>query len=196
MARAGAYSRDIVVEQQVRGENYRLLYLDGELVDAILRHPPKVYGDGHSTVRQLVSAENGDRVKRGAEVAQSLIRIDEDMRNTLRAQGYRLVSVPRRHAAVQLKTVVNDNRRDENEAAAGALCRSIIETGSAAADALGVRLAGVDVITTDPGAPLRESGGVVIEVNTTPGYYYHDLRSGTDTSVAASILRRLCEAAQ
>ena len=29
------------------------------------------------------------------------------------------------------------------------------------------------MITPDPSVPLAEAGGAVIEVNTTPGYYYH-----------------------
>lgn len=195
MARAGAYSRDVVIEEQVNGDNYRLLYLDGDLVDAILRRPPMVRGDGRSTIRRLLIAENAERIAKGTDAAQSLITIDEDLRNTLRARGYHLGSVPAAHAAVQLKTVINDNRRDENEAASDRLCASIVETGSAAARALGVRLAGVDVITNDPSFPLSESGGVVLEVNTTPGFFYHYTGTG-GAQVAASILRRLAEAAE
>jgi len=193
MARAGAYSRDVIVEDQVGGGNYRLLYLDGELIDAVLRRPPAIHGDGRSTVRQLIVSENARRASTGAEAAQSLVRIDRDVQNTLHAHGYHLGSIPASGAAVQIKTIVNDNRREENDGAADTLCQSIVACGSAAAEALGVRLAGVDVITKDPSVPLSDSGGVILEVNTTPGFYYHYLRKDEGAAVAAIILRRLTE---
>jgi len=191
MARAGAWSNDVVVEEQAAGDNYRLLYLDGELLDAVLRGPPRVRGDGRSSIAQLVAADNADRARRGIDAAQSLLRVDHDLRNTLRSQGFSLRSVPAAGNWVQIKTVVNDNRREDNEAATARLCGSLVEACAAAAAAVGARLAGVDVITRDPGVPLAEAGGVVLEVNTTPGHYYHYLRRGEGAPVAMMILQRL-----
>lgn len=191
LARAGAWSVDVLLERQVEGGSYRLLYFDGELLDAVLRGPPLLRGDGRSTIRHLVAAENSERAARGIEVAQTLLGVDRDLRTTLRRQGYGLESVPPARAVVQAKTVVNDNRRDENEAAGEWLCPEVVATGASAARAIGARLAGVDVMTTDPGVPLEHSGGVVLEVNTTPGYYYHYHRRGAEAPVATMILERL-----
>lgn len=191
LARAGAWSADVLLERQVEGGSYRLLYFDGELLDAVLRGPPLLRGDGRSTIRRLLAAENAERAARGTEVAQTLLIVDRDLRTTLRRQGYGLESVPPADAVVQAKTVVNDNRRDENEAAGERLCPEVVATGAAAARAVGARLAGVDVMTTDPGVPLDSSGGVVLEVNTTPGYYYHYHRRGAEAPVATMILERL-----
>jgi glutathione synthase/RimK-type ligase-like ATP-grasp enzyme len=55
---------------------------------------------------------------------------------------------------------------------------------------VGTRLAGIDVITTDPGVPLGESGGVILEVNATPGYHHHYTRDGI-FSVADLVLDKL-----
>jgi len=90
---------------------------------------------------------------------------------------------------VKLKTVINDNAGAENESAAHLLCPSIIADGVRAAAAVGARLAGVDVITTDPSVPLAESGGVVLEVNTTPGFYYHYHKRDDCCPVALNVLR-------
>ena len=43
---ASAYSPDLVIEQQIPGDSYRLLYLRGELLDVIRRDRPTVVGDG------------------------------------------------------------------------------------------------------------------------------------------------------
>ena len=93
-----------------------------------------------------------------------------------------------------LKTVVNDNRRTDNVPATDRVCRALVESCARAAAAVGARLAGVDVITADPGAPLEEVGGIVGEVNTTPGYYFHYMTSGAPAPVARLILERLCAA--
>ncbi len=187
---AGVWSPLAVLEQPIEGHVYRLLYLDGELLDTVRRGPPLLHGDGRSSIRRLIAAENSDRIAHGVEAAQSLISVDRDVRHTLMLQGYRLDSVPAAGAVVRAKSVVNDNRREENEAV-GHLCDAVVQAGAKAAAALGVRLAGVDMIAKDLSAPLAESGGVVLEVNTTPGYYYHYLRRGEGAPVAAMILKRL-----
>ena len=55
-------------------------------------------------------------------------------------------------------------------------------------------MAGVDIMTPDPGVPLSTAGGVVIEVNTSPGHYYHYLREGEIVPLATIILERLAAA--
>jgi len=87
--------------------------------------------------------------------------------------------------------VVNENRGDDNATATGMLCASIIEDGARAATALHVRLAGIDIITRDPTVPLADSGGVIIEVNTTPNYYYHYNKADGRFPVAIHVLENL-----
>ena len=194
LGRAGAHCVDVVVEEQVEGGNYRLLYLDGELLDAVERRPPVVRGDGTSTIRQLVEAENADRAAAGMAASQGSIRVDAELRHTLKSSGRELGSVPAADELVILKTVVNDNRGTDNVPASDRVCREVVKACSLAAAAVGARLAGVDVITPDPGAPLADVGGIIGEVNTTPGYYFHYMTNGAPAPVALLILERLCSA--
>jgi D-alanine-D-alanine ligase-like ATP-grasp enzyme len=187
---AAAYGNELLLEEEVAGSNYRLLYLDGVFLDAVLRHPPAVTGDGRSTVRQLVDAANAARLAQGPVLPQLLITIDMDMRNTLAKQGYSLRSIPPSGAVVPLKTVINQGIGNDNARANPLVCASIIADGARAARAVGTRLAGIDVITTDPGVPLGESGGVILEVNATPGYHHHYTRDGI-FSVADLVLDKL-----
>jgi D-alanine-D-alanine ligase-like ATP-grasp enzyme len=194
MARAGARCRDVIIEKQINGDNLRLLYLDGELLDAVRRLPPSVGGDGGSSIRELINAENADRLRNGVQASQTLLTIDWELLETLRNQGYNLGSVPPSGCVVRLKGVVNENRGSDNEAV-DHLAPSVVDLGARAAATIGVRLAGVDVITPDASRPLTEAGGAVIEVNTTPGYYYHYHKRGERVPVASLILQRLAEAA-
>jgi cyanophycin synthetase len=187
-ASAAVYGRDLMVEQHVRGDVYRLLYFDGVLMDAVLRKPSAVIADGKSTVRELIRVENEARLTVGPNLAHALIVIDMDVRNTLSSQGLTLSSVPMEGISITLKTVINDNSQHDNFAAKHLLCKSIIEDGAAAAAAVGVRLAGIDVITPDPGVSLAESGGVILEVNTTPSYHHHYYRRDGSYPVAVHLL--------
>lgn len=191
LVKAGVFCDEALIEEHVAGGVYRLLYFDGELLDAVLRRPPTVRGDGISTVRQLIESENRARTEAGIEAGQSLVQIDWELKETLRGQGLGLRAVPGSDQIVVLKNVVNDNRRDDNEDAMGTLCPALVADGARTAAAIAARLVGVDVITADPGVPLAESGGKVIEVNTTPGYYYHYMRKGPGVPVAVMVLERL-----
>jgi cyanophycin synthetase len=196
LAYAGAFDDTVLVEDDVEGGVYRLLYFEGELLDAVRRDPPTVSGDGRSTVEQLVAEENRRRLEGGIEACQSLVKVDLELRRTLRRAGRTQRTVPAAGEVVLLKRVVNDNRREDNVSAADILCPAIVRTGATAAAAVGTRLAGVDVITRDPTRALGETGGVVIEVNADPGYYYHYYKREGRTPVASLLLDRLLEAAR
>jgi D-alanine-D-alanine ligase-like ATP-grasp enzyme len=189
---AAAYGVDLLVEEEVAGDNYRLLYLDGVFLDGVVRHPPSVTGDGRSTIRQLVEAANAARVAQGPVLPQVLITIDMDMRHTLARQGLSLRSVPRMGLVVPLKTVINQGIGKDNASANHLLCDSIIDMGARAARATGVRLAGIDVITPNPRVPLPEAGGVILEVNAPPGYQHHYTRDGV-FPVADHVLEKLLD---
>jgi len=161
------------------------------LVDAVLRRPSVVIADGKSSVRELIRLENEARLKVGLNLAHALILIDLDVQSTLANQGLTLSSVPKQGIAVTLKTVINDNSQQDNFTAKHLLCKSIVDDGAVAAAAVGVRLAGIDVITPDPSLPLAESGGVILEVNTTPSYHHHYHKRDGSYPVAVHLLPTL-----
>jgi cyanophycin synthetase len=194
VAWARAFGPHILIEEQIEGDCYRILVMDGEVLDVVVRHPPKIIGDGASTVRQLVREENKLRLEAGTARAQVLIRLDPDIRNTLASQGRNMRSRPAKGEVITLKRVINDNRGRENASANGRLCCAILDSARTAAGVAGVRLAGVDVICCDPSVPLQQSGGAILEVNTTPGFYYHYHTADSSFPVAHHVLKRFFNA--
>lgn len=180
---AAAYGTELLIEKQIRGKNLRLLYLDGRLLDAVERRPPTVTGDGRRTVAQLVGQANSERREQGVTGAQVFLRHDLDMQQTLAEQGLGWRGVPPAGQPVRLKTVINDNAAVDNVSVADAVCGAIVECGSAAAQALGIRLAGVDIVTTDLTVDLATGSGVVLEINTAPGLYIHKGKPGIPVAV-------------
>lgn len=192
-ALAAAYCEDLLVEEQIAGDNYRLLYLDGKLIDAFVRKAPTVVGDGSSNIASLVRKANAERLAAKAAKSQVLLTIDMDMRRTLARAGLSLSSRPAIGEVVVLKTVVNENCGDDNITATRLLCPEIIETGARSVQATGIRLGGVDVITRDPALPLEKTGGVIIEVNAPPNFYYHYHKRDGAFPVAVHVLRALMQ---
>jgi len=191
IAVAAAYGNDLMIEEQIQGDNYRLLYLDGQLIDAFVRRPPSVIGDGRSSVAALVRRANEQRLEERDALSQVLIPKDFDMRQTLGRQGLSLRSVPAEGRVVTLKTVVNDNSGLDNSTVTHLLHPAIVEAGRQAVEALRVRFAGIDVITPNPAVSLADCGGVILEVNSPPGLYYHYHKRDGAFPAAYYVLKRL-----
>lgn len=162
-----------MIERQVDGDNYRMLFLDGQFLDAVRRYPPRVTGDGRSSVVELLAAENARRYRANNGAATWELIADLDTLFTLEQQGLTPASVPAAGRSVIVRTVVNANGPEFNESVRDEICEALVAEGARAASLLGVRLAGVDVITPDCRRSLSEGGGVILEVNATPGLHYH-----------------------
>jgi len=190
---AGRLDERVLVEQQVEGDSYRLLFLDGRLLDVIRRPLPQLTGDGTSTIEALLFREFERRIAAGGDAAGYKPPIvDLDCLFTLAAGGHRLGEVLQAGRSIVFKTATNYSGRDKTETVEASLVGGIVEPARRAAEVLGVRLAGVDVITTDPRRPLAETGGVVLEVNT-PGldHHYNVADPTRATRVAVPVLAAL-----
>ena len=147
-------------------------------------------GDGRSTIEQLIAKENRLRIERQPHLVHWPISIDLDCILTLRAAGLRLDTIPPPGVTVPIKTVISQG---DNETVHEPIAPALDAEARAAVALVGLRLAGVDVISRDLSRPLVESGGVILEVNGTPGlpYHYQVTDPTRATRVAVPILREL-----
>lgn len=186
----------LVLERQIAGSVYRLLILDGELLDVVRRDPSSVEGDGASTVRDLIRTENHARVDAEGARGNQLVHPDHDCLLALRAQRMTLASVPAAGARYRVKRSNGDGGRvDTHSTPLSAVSPDVVDEATRAVAAVGLRLAGVDVVTPDLGKGLAEAGGAIVEVNSPPGLHYHYLTGTADQAshVAARVLQRLLE---
>jgi hypothetical protein len=192
---AGRFGGRLLIERQVPGPVHRLLFLDGELIDVIRHVPPRLTGDGSATVQALLDTENTRRLQAAGAAGLSLLDVGLDTVFTLERQGLRLDSVVPAGATIAIQTVTNDNRIEDTETVAEPLHPELVDAARRAARAVGLRLAGVDVITPDAAQPLERAGGVVGEVNGTPGihHHYHVADAAKATPVAVPILERVLQ---
>jgi D-aspartate ligase len=190
---AGKDSDRLLIERQIDGDVYRLLFLDGELLDVVRSVPANVTGDGRSTIEELIAAENERRAAARGAAGLSLIGLNLDTVLTLRRAGVTLTSVLAPGRRLALRVATNCNAERDNETWRGPIAESVIEDAKAAVRAVGLRLAGVDVVTSDISRPLVDTRGVVTEVNGGPGLHHHYLVAdrANATPVAVPVLRKL-----
>ena len=183
----------LLIERQVPGDMHRLLFCDGELLDVVVRLAPHVTGDGRSSILELIARENERRLQAG--LAQSLITVDLDCLLALAAAGRAPRSVPSPGERVQVKSASSENAEHENRTIRS-WSEDLVSECAEAVRAVGLRLAGVDVVTPDIDRPLAETGGAIIEVNGTPGFQYHHVVAEPEnaTRIAVPVLEQVLEA--
>jgi len=171
---ASRVSAHLMVEQFVPGEDYRLLVVGGQVVAASLREPAQVTGDGVSTLEQLVDVANTDpRRSDGHATALSFIKIDSVALGVLEEQGLTPHSVPTAGQKVLIRRNANLSTGGTATDVTDQVHPDVAAKALDAARAVGLDVAGVDVVTLDIRRPLAETKGAVIEVNAGPGLRMH-----------------------
>lgn len=186
----------LVLERQVTGAVYRFLILDGELLDVVRRDPTSVEGDGESTIRDLIKSENYARLDAAGGRGNQLVQPDHDCLLALRSQGLSLASIPPAGIRRRVKHSNGDGGRpDTHSVPVSSISPELVDDATQAVAAVGLRLAGVDVVTPDLSKGLAEAGGTIVDVNAPPGLHYHYLTANPDqtSDVAARIMLRLLE---
>jgi len=187
---AAQFDSNLLVEEQVEGDSFRLLYLNGKFIDAVRRDPPEITGDGKHSIRKLVALENRRRLKERPFAALSPLKVDRDCLNWLERQGMTPRSILADGRSIQLKRAVNENRAEQNHNVTEQVHPETVELGRRLASDLGVEFAGLDVLCKDISAPLTRANGWMNEINTTPGVHHHYLIANPEvgTPVAEKVL--------
>lgn len=186
-ALASLYSDQLMIEKMVPGESCRLLYLDGEFVHAVRRRGVRVIGDGKSSISTLLTRRRLPRLASDPLTRFTLAAQDMQADSVLpegREMVARYLPVDQPYT-VELRTVYNECITEQ-------VCAELASSLVPLIEAVGSRFAGVDVLTNDPGVPLDRSGGVLLEVNTTPALHHHYI-GGEGPAIAQKLLHRLLE---
>ena len=175
LAIAAAEHPKVVVERFVDGRDHRVVVVDGRVVAVAERVPAHVVGDGSRSIRALAEEVNRDPRRDLLNPTASLVPLplDEMTERFLARRGYTLETVPPAGETVWLRGTANIStggtsvdRTDEIHSRNRTLCEL-------AAGAVGLDVAGMDVLTPDISVPFDENGAAVIEVNASPGIKMH-----------------------
>ncbi|MDO9370366.1 MAG: cyanophycin synthetase [Sphingopyxis sp.] len=192
-ARAATISGRVIVEQMLPGSDHRLLVVAGQLVAVAERVPANVTGNGCHSIEQLIALVNADpRRGVGHEAVLTRIRVDEAMHAFLEASGRTLADIPAVGERIWLRGTANLSTGGTAIDRTDDVHPDNIAIAVQAAAAIGLDVAGVDMMSPDVSRSLAETGGGIVEVNAAPGLRMHIAPSeGRPRDVAAPILASL-----
>lgn len=173
---------EIIVEQYIEGDEYRIYVVNDKVVAATKRNPANVIGDGISTIKELIEKKNEKR-KQNPYLSSKPINIDEDVEQFLQKNKLSLNSVPKKDEKVRLKGQSNIAAGGDPIDATDQLSETVKETALNAVKSIpGLVHAGVDVI-------VGKKDTFVIEINGTADVAMHLFPvQGTPRNVPEAII--------
>lgn len=167
-ARATLHCSDVIVEEFIAGNHWRITVMNGDLIVAWQRLPAHVVGDGKHSIGQLIRIYNSGIGYRDGFATAKPIVIDAFARRDLAVQGYSLQSVLQAHEHANVHLPCNSALGGRTVDVTDRINDGFVEVAAHAAALLGAKLAGVDVIAGDITTPPRRGEFHINEVNTTP----------------------------
>ncbi|MDP2310975.1 MAG: cyanophycin synthetase [Pseudomonadota bacterium] len=164
-ARVLGRDRMMIVQEACPGRDYRIVTLDGEVINAYERVPLEVVGDGRSSVAALLETLQTTFDASGRDTRIPVE--DERIHTRLRRQGLTVRSVLPEGARLRLLDIANLSCGGTTIDITERLHPSVAALAARVAVALDLRFAGIDLLMPDATAPLEDY--VVLEVNSAPG---------------------------
>jgi len=164
-----------IVEQQIYGNDHRLLAIGGKFVAALERVTPYVIGDGRHTIAELIQIENETNPKRYPSLRSPLsqITIDDNMIAYLATQNMTIQDVPESGKLVFLRKVANISAGGVSIDVTDKIHPKNIRLVENIASFFRVTAMGIDVLTADISKPWTDGNFGIIEINAGPGVFMH-----------------------
>ena len=157
------FDDSILIEQYVKGKEYRFLVVDGKCVSIVHRRNASVVGDGKSTIRELIKAKNKEPWH---ALTGSPVKVDKPVEEFLKLQELTYDSVVSKGKRVTLRTNSNCSTGGESVDYTDAIPTKFKKVAEKAAKAFDAKICGVDIIIDD----LEKDSYSVVEINDNPGY--------------------------
>ena len=155
----------VLIQRPAAGEDYRIVVLDGEVMLAYQRVPLTVTGTGRDTIGALLEQRAQALSKQGR---QAIVPCDDPrVLAHLAAQGLSLADRPRPGEQVRLLANANLSTGGEVVDVSDRISDAYERMARAAAEAVGLRFAGIDILAQAIDAP--DPGASILEVNAAPG---------------------------
>ncbi|MEP6574430.1 MAG: cyanophycin synthetase [Gemmatimonadota bacterium] len=190
---AQVHSRSVIVESFVRGDDHRMLVVNGQLIAVSRRVPGHVVGDGERTIEELVAIVNSDP-RRGVGHEKVLTRLEFDHQavRLLEKIGYTSTTVPAKDEVVFLRSTGNLSTGGTAIDVTDIVHPDNLEMAVRTVKAIGLDVGGVDFLTPDISVSYKDNGGAICEVNAAPGFRMHTAPSeGKPRNVAEPVIDML-----
>jgi cyanophycin synthetase len=190
---AKKYSRGVIVEKFITGQDHRVLVINYKFVAAAIRKPAAVVGDGKSTIQQLIDKVNEDpRRGYGHEKTLTQIKIDDFTLDMLKKDNLALESVLPAGKEQWLKPTANLSTGGTATDVTDMVHPDNIFMCERIARIIGLDICGIDIMAENLTEPVSENGGAILEVNAAPGFRMHiDPAEGLPRNIAEPVIDML-----
>ncbi|RHW31390.1 bifunctional glutamate--cysteine ligase GshA/glutathione synthetase GshB [Lysinibacillus yapensis] len=172
-----AFNEDssILIEEFIKGTEYRFFVLNDRVYAVLLRIPANVEGDGKQTIEELVIQKNRDPLRgRNHRTPLESMQLGELENLMLKGQSYHKDSIPAKGEIVYLRENSNISTGGDSIDVTDQIPDDYKKIAVDAVSALGVKICGIDLIIENTEVPAANQNAYgIIEANFNPSMYMH-----------------------
>lgn len=192
-----------LVQQQVTGDDFRLLFINHRFVAAVKRTPASITGDGIHSIRQLVEQANKQRIQTARNVRSGIQSADQTrgalsptpLKEVVAARGEDFLEyLPSKGEIVQVVDKANVSLGGQTIDVTDQVNHKLTDALAKSLKNIGLSLCGVDIMSSDIGSDPSQQKSFVIELNAAPGLRLHELPTeGQSRPVCGMVAESLIE---
>ena len=168
------YDSSILIEEFIEGKEFRIFVMADEVVGILHRVPANVTGNGSQTIRELVIEKNKDPLRgKGYHTPLEKIQLGEAELMFLKAQDKDFETIPQDNETVYLRENSNISTGGDSIDFTDDIPESYKEIAVKAAQALNVKITGLDMIIPDYTREATNDNYAIIELNFNPAIHIH-----------------------
>ena len=164
----------ILIEEFIEGKEFRFFVMADEVVGILHRVPANVTGNGIQTIRELVVEKNKDPLRgKGYHTPLEKIQLGEAEQIFLKSQDKDFETVPALNETVYLRENSNISTGGDSIDFTDDIPESYKEIAVKAAQAMNVKITGLDMIIPDCKLEATNENYAIIELNFNPAIHIH-----------------------
>ena len=167
---------NIIIQEQISGDEVRVIVMQDEVITAFIRRPPYVVWDWKKQIIELINDENANNKLRWDMYESPLteIIIDDEVRDILKKQECDENTILPAHRKVFLRKNSNIGTWGTLEDATHLLAEETKQIAIRSSHLFWLQFAWVDIILQDITKPLSKNNGIILEINATPWIWWHE----------------------
>ncbi|NEW80844.1 MAG: bifunctional glutamate--cysteine ligase GshA/glutathione synthetase GshB [Mariniphaga sp.] len=168
------FDSGILIEEFIEGKEFRIFVMADEVVGILHRVPANVTGNGINTIHELVIEKNKDPLRgKGYHTPLEKIQMGEAELMFLKAQDKDFESIPGKDVTIFLRENSNISTGGDSIDFTDEIPDSYKQIAVRAAQALDVKITGLDMIIPDYKQEATDDNYAIIELNFNPAIHIH-----------------------